>query len=83
MKENPKLKIQVSGHTSKNNEGEKFNEELSTNRAMAVKNYLIQNGIEETRVSYKGFGFSKPIYTDENEEHQALNRRVEFTILSK
>jgi outer membrane protein OmpA-like peptidoglycan-associated protein len=83
MKENPQIKIQVSGHTSKNNEGEQFNEELSTNRALAVKTYLLQNGVDAMRVVHKGYGFSKPLYIDEGQEHQAMNRRVEFTILSK
>ncbi|MBC7865085.1 MAG: OmpA family protein [Bacteroidia bacterium] len=83
MKENPTLKIQVAGHTSRNNEGEKFNEELSSNRALAVKNYLIKNGIAEGRVSNIGYGYSKPLYLEVSAEQQALNRRVEFTILSK
>jgi outer membrane protein OmpA-like peptidoglycan-associated protein len=83
MKENPKLKIEIGGHTSINNSGDKFNMDLSTNRALAVKNYIITKGIKEDRITHKGYGFSKPIYKEESEVIQAKNRRVEFTILAK
>jgi outer membrane protein OmpA-like peptidoglycan-associated protein len=83
LKTHPTLKISVAGHTSRTNEGEKFNLELSTNRAKAVKDYLVAAGIEENRIEHAGYGFSKPIYTQADEEHQAQNRRVEFTIISK
>ena len=82
LKENPKLKIQVSGHTNKNKETEQFNIDLSTNRALAVKNYLIQKGIADGRVTYVGYGFSKPIYVGDSVEKEAVNRRVEVTVLS-
>lgn len=83
MKNNPKLKIEVQGHTSKTNEGEAFNLELSGNRALSVKNYLISKGIPESRIHSKGYGYSKPLFTDTEEEHQAKNRRVEIKILEK
>ncbi|MBC7864411.1 MAG: OmpA family protein [Bacteroidia bacterium] len=83
MKENPKMTIEVSGHTSKNDQGAEFNKELSANRALSVKNYLIQNGIDANRISSKGYGYDKPLFTDTDEEHQQKNRRVEFSVLSK
>ncbi|MBA2610582.1 MAG: OmpA family protein [Bacteroidetes bacterium] len=78
----PEMKIEVSGHTSINSSGEKYNHDLSTGRAEAVKKYLIAKGINEKRIAAKGYGFSKPIYTDKTEVHQALNRRIEFSIVS-
>jgi outer membrane protein OmpA-like peptidoglycan-associated protein len=83
LKNNPRLKIEVQGHTSKTNEGEKFNMELSNSRAIAVKDYLVSKGIPASRLQAKGYGYSKPIYTDSEEEHQAKNRRVEIKILEK
>jgi OmpA-OmpF porin, OOP family len=83
MKNNPKLKIEVQGHTSKTSEGEAFNMELSTNRAQAVKEYLLSKGIGSTRIISKGYGYSKPLYTDGDEGHQAKNRRVEVKVLEK
>jgi outer membrane protein OmpA-like peptidoglycan-associated protein len=80
--EHPEMKIEISGHTSINSSGEKYNHDLSTGRAEAVKKYLISKGISEKRITAKGFGFSKPIYTDKTEAHQALNRRIEFVIVS-
>lgn len=79
--EHPEMKIEISGHTSINSSGEKYNHDLSLGRAEAVKNYLVMKGISEKRITAKGYGFSKPIYTDKKEELQAKNRRIEFSIL--
>jgi outer membrane protein OmpA-like peptidoglycan-associated protein len=77
---NPHVRIEIGGHTD--NVGNKeFNKNLSTNRAKAVYTYLINKGIEENRLSYKGYDFSKPIASNETEEGRALNRRTEFKIV--
>ncbi len=76
---NPKLKIEVSGHTD-NTGNDASNKTLSENRAKAVCDYLIKNGIEPTRVAYKGYGSSKPILSNDTEEGRAKNRRTEFKI---
>lgn len=81
MISNPDLKIEVQGHTSKTTEGEVFNKELSTNRAAAVRDYLIGKGINAARIKSEGYGYTRPLYTDTTEEHQAKNRRVEIKIL--
>jgi outer membrane protein OmpA-like peptidoglycan-associated protein len=83
LKEHPTIKIEIAGHTSANTSGEKFNQELSTNRALAVKEYVVRKGIAENRISHVGHGYSKPIFKEEKEELQARNRRVEFKIISK
>lgn len=82
LEKNPSIRIQVAGHTSKTNEGEQFNLELSTSRALAVKNYLVKMGIDEKRIEHRGYGYTKPLYAESDEEHQAQNRRVEFSIIS-
>lgn len=78
---NPKIKIEISGHTD--NIGTKSNNLiLSTNRAKTVYNYLISNGIDKNRLTYKGYDFSVPIADNSTEKGRALNRRTEFKIIS-
>ncbi|MCX7696799.1 MAG: OmpA family protein [Bacteroidales bacterium] len=82
LNENPTIKIEIQGHTD-NIGTEEFNKTLSENRAKAVYEYLIENGISSNRLSYKGYGFSKPIADNNTEEGRARNRRTEFVILAK
>lgn len=77
---NKKLRIEISGHTD-NVGSESYNTNLSNERAQSVVNYLVSKGIDISRLSYKGYGPSKPIDTNDTEEGRANNRRVEFTIL--
>lgn len=81
MQKNPTMTIQVSGHTD-NVGAETDNQKLSLARALSVKNFLIQNGISESRITYKGFGESKPIDTNDTESGKANNRRTEIVIVS-
>ncbi len=81
LNDNPKLKIQISGHTD--NVGiAKSNLLLSNNRAKTVTNYLLQKGIANARVIAKGFGSTKPIADNKTENGKALNRRTELSVLS-
>lgn len=77
----PNMKIELSGHTD-NKGKDKYNMNLSLNRAKAVYTYLIENGIKENRLKYKGFGATQPIADNKTDEGRAKNRRVEFKILS-
>jgi OOP family OmpA-OmpF porin len=70
----------LSGHTD-NVGSEDFNLKLSTKRAEAVKNYLINKGIAAERITAKGFGESMPIAPNDTEQNRAINRRVEFFIV--
>jgi outer membrane protein OmpA-like peptidoglycan-associated protein len=80
LHENPKMKIEISGHTD--NVGSKeHNIILSQNRAKAVYDYLINKGIKANRMSYKGYGYNRPISTNDTEEGRTLNRRTEFKIV--
>ena len=81
LKENPNIKIQINGHTD-NIGSESANQVLSLNRAKAVYDYLIQNKAETNRISYKGFGMTKPLDTNDTEQGRQNNRRTEFEILS-
>lgn len=80
LKKNPIMEIEVSGHTD--DVGSKaFNKELSQKRADAVKKYLVENGIEATRIQSLGYGDEKPLIDNINTKEKSKNRRVEFTIL--
>ncbi|MGR3810015.1 OmpA family protein [Jiulongibacter sp. NS-SX5] len=80
MTDNPEMKIRVDGHTD--NQGDPdLNLQLSIDRAKAVRNYLIKEGIKEDRVEIKGWGESKPLTDNSTEVKRQKNRRVEIVIL--
>lgn len=81
MQNYPTMKIEISGHTDNRGDAKK-NETLSFNRALAVVQYLIENGIAEERLTQKGFGQRIPIDTNDTEDGRLINRRVEFKILA-
>lgn len=77
MKQHPDLKFRIEGHTDSDGD-EAFNLKLSEKRAEAVKNLLIESGIDASRLESKGFGESKPVDSNSTPEGKANNRRVEF-----
>jgi outer membrane protein OmpA-like peptidoglycan-associated protein len=80
LKSNPKVKIELSGHTD--NRGiPGQNLKLSQARVEKVKSYLVSKGIDKKRITGKGYGGARPIASNDSEETRLLNRRVEFTIL--
>ena len=80
MNSNPKIKIEISGHTD--NVGKpSYNLDLSLRRAKAVYNYLISKGIVSTKLTYKGYGETQPVAKNETEEGRAQNRRTEMKIV--
>ncbi len=79
LKENPSMKIEISGYTD--NQGDiGYNVELSKNRANSVYDYLTEHAVSEARLSYKGYGESKPKASNDTEEGRSQNRRTEFTV---
>ncbi|MBL7810137.1 MAG: OmpA family protein [Saprospiraceae bacterium] len=82
MRENPKLSIEIVGHTDALGE-DAYNLDLSKRRAMAVEKFLLNNKINKTRLRSKGEGESKPIATNDTDEGRAQNRRVEFVVIRK
>jgi OOP family OmpA-OmpF porin len=79
LKENPKVRIELMGHTDGRGV-HADNVRLSQQRVNKVKAYLVSRGIEPRRISGKGFGGSKPIGSNDTEEARRMNRRVEFVI---
>lgn len=82
MKINPKVKIAIQGHTDNVGDDNK-NLTLSDNRAKAVYEYLVSLGVAKERMTYKGFGETKPVSTNNSEFGRAKNRRTEFLITEK
>lgn len=75
----PNMKIELSGHTD-NKGKDKYNLQLSLDRAKAVYDYLILAGIDKKRLKFKGYGSTQPIADNKTDEGRAKNRRVEFKI---
>ena len=91
MRKNPKMVIRVEGHiccgSADEADGVDMGTELknlSVARAMAVKEFLVNNGIEANRISHAGFGHSRPLYPypEKTSEEELANRRVEVVIIS-
>ena len=80
---NPDVVVEIGGHT--NNAmwpDSSFANQLSTNRARAVANWLVTKGIASERVQFKGYGWTKPIEPNITDEGRKKNQRVEITILN-
>ena len=80
MRENPKMIIQLEGHTDYLGDS-RANLKLSQQRVESVKNYIGSKGIAKSRVKTKAFGGSQPLSRDNTPEAHRLNRRVEVRIL--
>ncbi|WP_141226194.1 OmpA family protein, partial [Flavobacterium fluvii] len=84
LKENPTMKLDIRSHTD-SRASHKYNEKLSDNRAKSTINWLVQNGIDQSRLTGKGYGETQLVNkcADDvkctEDEHQ-LNRRSEFII---
>jgi outer membrane protein OmpA-like peptidoglycan-associated protein len=79
MLDNPNMSIEISGHTD-NVGSAASNKTLSQNRANAIRQALINKGIDAKRVTAHGYGLEQPIATNDTEEGRQINRRVEFKI---
>ena len=83
LKDNPQIEsLQVEGHTDAVGSAAS-NRKLSTERAEAVRAYLIKQGIAKGRLVAKGFGPDKPIASNDDDAGREQNRRVEFNILKQ
>lgn len=87
--DNPTLKIEIQGHIccqpgggdGVDNDTGKL--ELSVNRAKYIYQYLVDNGIDKSRLSYKGYGADNPLVPEIDAETRQMNRRVEILIIDK
>lgn len=82
LKEAPTMVIQLEGHTDFRGSPVK-NLELSENRVKALKDFLVSNGVGQSRVLTKAFGGSQPLTQENTPEARAKNRRVEVRIISE
>ena len=80
MKNYPDLKVVIEGHTDRT--GKKaYNQKLSEKRANSVKSYMTEKfGIEESRLTARGYGESKPIVSNKTKAGRRKNRRVEAAV---
>lgn len=90
LKENPSMEVEIQGHvccTSGKDDGLDLGTgqpKLSENRAHVVYNFLVDNGIDKSRLRYRGFGHAKPLVWPENTEaDMQANRRVEIMVIKK
>lgn len=87
LNKNPKMKIEISGHTDSKGSPE-LNMKLSEARAKACVDYIVSKGIDASRLTAKGYGETKPIAKNKNDdgsdnpEGRQQNRRTEFKIIS-
>jgi len=79
LNEYPNVTVEISGHTD-NVGAANINLTISEQRAKSVANYVVSQGIPLSRVVSKGYGLTKPKYTNKTSQGRAKNRRVEFTI---
>ncbi len=77
LEENPDLSIQINAHTD-NVGSNKANQKLSQQRSQSVVEFLIEMGIDSSRLEAKGFGEEYPIAPNDSDEGRQENRRVEF-----
>jgi outer membrane protein OmpA-like peptidoglycan-associated protein len=91
LRENPTIKIELQGHVCCQEPGAGYdgfdwdNEDnnLSLNRARAIYDYLVSEGIDRNRLAYKGFGGGHKLVPEITEEDRQTNRRVEVKLISK
>ena len=77
MLKNPNVSFSVSGYTD-NSGNEDYNQRLSEKRAQEARLYLIARGVEEDRITAKGYGKLNPKYDNKTKQGRQLNRRVEI-----
>jgi outer membrane protein OmpA-like peptidoglycan-associated protein len=82
LRENPKVRIEVQGHTDNVGDMER-NMVLSNDRAATVVEYLAGQGIAKARLAGKGYGPTQPVATNDTPDGRALNRRTSFVIMAK
>lgn len=79
LKQNPKAEFEIIGHTDLAGEAD-YNQKLSEKRAQSVKAWLVENGIEKSRLSTSGAGKSRPVVAKRGKPYDEQNRRTEFKL---
>jgi len=76
---NPSYHVEISGHTDDKGDPQK-NQILSKNRAEVIYNYLLSSGIKKERLTFRGYGQSRPIALNKTTEGRQKNERIQFRI---
>ncbi len=79
LKTSPEVKVIIEGNTDDMGEDE-FNQKLSEDRAVSIKEYFISQGIDGVRIETIGYGEYRPAFPNDSDENRQKNRRVEFKI---
>lgn len=79
LQDDANLKLSIEGHTDNVGKDE-FNQTLSENRAASVKQYLVNKGVDESRLTAQGFGETQPVVDNNTAAGRAKNRRVVMTV---
>jgi outer membrane protein OmpA-like peptidoglycan-associated protein len=79
---NPSYNVEISGHTDDKGDPQK-NQILSKNRAEVIYNYLLSSGIKRERLTFRGYGQSRPIALNKTTEGRQKNERIQFRITKK
>jgi outer membrane protein OmpA-like peptidoglycan-associated protein len=82
LKDRDNLRVVVSGYTDDRGSNA-ANERLSMQRAESVRDYLVAQGVDASRIEVKGMGEADPVATNDTEEGRAQNRRVELRIVNE
>lgn len=80
LKQEKNINIEIAGHTDNVGE-EAYNQKLSNDRALSVKSFLVQKGIDSKRIKCVGYGEQQPIADNSTEFGREKNRRIEIRIL--
>ncbi len=81
LNDNKEFNTVITGHASKDKSSASYNQKLSEKRANAIKDLLVANGVESSRIQAIGKGFDEPIASNDTAEGQALNRRIETELI--
>lgn len=82
MTDFPFMRVEIEGHTDDQGSDD-YNLRLSDDRAKAVVDYLLKKDVEKERLTWKGYGETKPLVPNDSEANRAINRRVEFRIIER
>ena len=77
---NPSLRIELAAHTDDQG-SDQYNDRLSSLRGKAVQTWLIERGVDPSRMEAVGYGKRKPLVANDSEANRAINRRVEIKVL--
>ena len=79
LKQFPDRKLLIEGYTDSVG-GDRYNQDLSDRRAQAVRDALVQRGVDSSRITARGYGKAHPVADNASPEGRAMNRRVEIVI---